>query len=136
MACRLTPKLQAVHRQPVVFYYRVEEGFEDYAGGVYDDSCSVNLINHAMVLIGYDFNPSSGDRCVHTRAVIIRAPRLHSLAAAVSVHPPLALPGCTPTNLLPPPHRPVSCARHPPPSQVLVSQEQVIFLSSKDASKP
>jgi hypothetical protein len=44
--------VQAVRRQPVAFYMRVESSFKNYAGGIYSTSCTGTKLNHAMTIVG------------------------------------------------------------------------------------
>ncbi len=65
----------------MAFYFRVEESFEDYSGGIYDEGCFVNIVNHAMVLVGYDFS----DRWAQ-RAAADGTGAAASRAACVQLH--------------------------------------------------
>lgn len=45
-----TALMAAVARQPVAFYFMVDDSFMYYSGGIYTSSSCTNSINHAMVL--------------------------------------------------------------------------------------
>lgn len=47
----------AVARQPVINYFMVSNDFYYYSGGIYKSTaCSVTTVNHAMLIVGYDWN--------------------------------------------------------------------------------
>ena len=47
--------LQATISQPVVITYTVDAGFQSYKGGIYSSKTCTGAVNHAMVVVGYDY---------------------------------------------------------------------------------
>ena len=40
----------------MVITYTVDAGFQSYKGGIYSSKTCTGAVNHAMVVVGYDYN--------------------------------------------------------------------------------